>query len=513
VEILTPTIKAEKIADLISKNIEQYEKTETKIEEIGKVLEAGDGIVRIQGLPRAMIGEVLKFSKGVYGLVLNLDKNEIGAVILDNAAVIQEGDIARCTGRIIEVPVGEELIGRIVDPLGRPLDDKGPIKAKHFRPVEFKAPGVVDRQPIKEPLQTGIKAVDSIIPIGRGQRELIVSDRNIGKTAILADTIINQRGKNVYCIYVAIGQKTLTVTRISKKLEEMGAMDYSTIICASAREPASLQYIAAYAGCAMGEYFMYSGKHALVMFDDLSKHAVAYRQLSLLLRRPPGREAYPGDIFYLHSRLLERAAKLSDDKGGGSLTAIPVVEVKGGDISGYIPTNIISITDGQIYLESDLFNAGIRPAINPGISVSRVGADAQVKAMKKVARLLRLDLAKYRELETFAKFGTELDKDTKKQLARGERIVEVLKQDQFQPMPMEDQVLIIYVLTKGYLDDINVHSIQNFEKRYLHFMHKNYLGIVNQIKKTKDLSEELEEKIRKAILDFKISYSDKFSEK
>jgi F-type H+-transporting ATPase subunit alpha len=513
VKILTPTIKAEKIADLISKNIEQYEKTETKIEEIGKVTEAGDGIVRIQGLPRAMMGEILEFSKDVYGLVFNLDKNEIGAVILDNAALIQEGDIVKCTGRIIEVPVGEELIGRIVDPLGRPLDNKGPIKAKHFRPVEFRAPGIVDRQPVKEPLQTGIKAIDSIVPIGRGQRELIVSDRNIGKTAILADTIINQRGENVYCIYVAIGQKTLTVTRISKKLEEMGAMDYSTIICASAREPASLQYIAAYAGCAMGEYFMYSGKHALVMFDDLSKHAVAYRQLSLLLRRPPGREAYPGDIFYLHSRLLERAAKLSDDKGGGSLTAIPVVEVKGGDISGYIPTNIISITDGQIYLESDLFNAGIRPAINPGISVSRVGADAQVEAMKKVARLLRLDLAKYRELETFAKFGTELDKDTKKQLARGERIVEVLKQVQFQPMPVEDQVLIIYALTKGYLDDINVHNIQNFEKRYLHFMHENYPKIVNQIKKTKDLSEELEEKIRKAILDFKISYSDKFSEK
>jgi len=510
---LTPKIRTEKIADLISKSIEQYEKTETKIEEIGKVIEAGDGIVRIQGLPRAMMGEMLKFSRDVYGLVLNLDKNEIGAVILDNAALIQEGDIVKCTGRIIEVPVGEELIGRIVDPLGRPLDDKGPIKAKHFRPVEFRAPGIVDRQPVKEPLQTGIKAIDSMIPIGRGQRELIVSDRNIGKTAILADTIINQRGGDVYCIYVAIGQKTLTVKRVSKKLEEMGAMDYSTIICASAREPASLQYISAFTGCAMGEYFMYNGKHALVMYDDLSKHAVAYRQLSLLLRRPPGREAYPGDIFYLHSRLLERAAKLSDDKGGGSLTAIPIVEVQAGDISGYIPTNIISITDGQIYLEDELFNAGIRPAINPGISVSRVGGDAQVKAMKKVARLLRIDLAQYRELEIFAKFGTELGKDTKKQLARGERIVEILKQGQFQPIPMEDQVLIIYALTKGYLDDIKLHNIQNFEKEYIRFLHESYPKIVNQIKNTKDISEELEEEIMKAILDFKVSYSDKFSRK
>jgi F-type H+-transporting ATPase subunit alpha len=403
--------------------------------------------------------------------------------------------------------VGEELVGRVIDPLGNPLDSKGSIKSKEFRPVEFIAPGVVDRQPVKEPLQTGIKAIDSMIPIGRGQRELVIGDRSIGKSAILVDTTINQKGKDVYCIYVAIGQKTSTVARLVEKLEETGAMEYTIIISSTARTPASLQYIAPYAGCAIGEYFMKNGKHALVMYDDLSKHAVAYRQLSLLLKRPPGREAYPGDIFYLHSRLLERAAKLSDEKGGGSLTALPVIETKAGDISAYIPTNVISITDGQIYLVTDLFNAGVRPAINAGISVSRVGGNAQISAMKKVAGMLRLDLAQYRELETFAKFGTELDKETRKQLARGERTVEVLKQGQYEPMEVEDQVLIIFALTRGYLDDIEIKMLRSFEKEYLEYIHSTKPDIIDELIRTKDISEELENKIISAIGDFKGTFS------
>jgi F-type H+-transporting ATPase subunit alpha len=413
----------------------------------------------------------------------------------------------KCTGNILQIPAGEELIGRVIDPLGNPLDNKGPIKNKDFWPVEFTAPGVVDRQPVKEPLQTGIKAIDSMIPIGRGQRELVIGDRSLGKSAILTDTIINQKGKDVICIYVAIGQKTSTIARLVEKLQEHGAMDYTIIVSATARTPASLQYIAPYAGCAVGEYFMYGGKHALVVYDDLSKHAVAYRQISLLLRRPPGREAYPGDIFYLHSRLLERAAKLSDEKGGGSLTAIPVIETKAGDISAYIPTNVISITDGQIYLESDLFNAGVRPAVNPGVSVSRVGGNAQIAAMKKVAGMLRLDLAQYRELETFAKFGTELDKETRKQLSRGERTVEVLKQGQYAPMDVEDQVLILYALTRGYLDDIELNKLQRFEKEYLEFIHSTGTDILEELKKTKDISKELEAKIISITERFKNSFS------
>ncbi|MBE3086172.1 MAG: F0F1 ATP synthase subunit alpha [Bacteroidetes bacterium] len=499
-------IKSEKIADIISSEIGRY-KREVIIEEVGRVLDAGDGIARISGLSNAMLGEMLEFPDNVSGVVLNLDKSEIGAIILGDFIKIQEGDIVKCTGNILQVPVGEALLGRIIDPLGNPLDNKGPLKNEQFGPVEFNAPGVVERQPVKEPLQTGIKAIDSMIPIGRGQRELVIGDRSIGKTAILIDTIINQKGKDVYCIYVVVGQKTATIARLLEKLEEAGAMDYTIIVSATAKTPASLQYIAPYAGCAIGEYFMHNGKHALVIYDDLSKHAVAYRQISLLLRRPPGREAYPGDIFYLHSRLLERAAKLSEEKGGGSLTAIPVIETKAGDISSYIPTNVISITDGQIYLEMDMFNAGIRPAVNPGISVSRVGGNAQINAMKKVAGMLRLDLAQYRELETFAKFGTELDKETKKQLARGERTVEVLKQGQYCPMDVEDQVLILFALTNGYLDDIEVKKLQRFEKEYLEFIHSNCADIMEDLKKTKDIDEKLEQKIKNALERFKKSFN------
>jgi F-type H+-transporting ATPase subunit alpha len=499
-------IKSEKIAALISSEIEKY-KREVIVEEVGAVLESGDGIARISGLPRTMSGEMLEFPDKVFGVALNLDIREIGAIILGNFEKIQEGDPVKCTGNILQIPAGEELIGRVIDPLGNPLDNKGPIKNKDFWPVEFTAPGVVDRQPVKEPLQTGIKAIDSMIPIGRGQRELVIGDRSLGKSAILTDTIINQKGKDVICIYVAIGQKTSTIARLVEKLQEHGAMDYTVIVSATARTPASLQYIAPYAGCAVGEYFMYKGKHALVVYDDLSKHAVAYRQISLLLRRPPGREAYPGDIFYLHSRLLERAAKLSDEKGGGSLTAIPVIETKAGDISAYIPTNVISITDGQIYLESDLFNAGVRPAVNPGVSVSRVGGNAQIAAMKKVAGMLRLDLAQYRELETFAKFGTELDKETRKQLSRGERTVEILKQGQYAPMDVEDQVLILFALTRGYLDDIEIKKLQRFEKEYLEFIHSTGAGIPEELKKTKDISKELEEKIISITERFKKSFS------
>ena len=505
-KILALKIKSEKIADIISSEIGRY-KREVIIEEVGRVLDAGDGIARISGLSNAMSGEMLEFPDNVSGVVLNLDKSEIGAIILGDFVKIQEGDIVKCTGNILQVPVGEALVGRIIDPLGNPLDNKGPLKNEQFGPVEFNAPGVVERQPVKEPLQTGIKAIDSMIPIGRGQRELVIGDRSIGKTAILIDTILNQKGKDVYCVYVVIGQKTTTIARLVEKLEEAGAMDYTIIVSATAKTPASLQYIAPYAGCAIGEYFMHNGKHALVIYDDLSKHAVAYRQISLLLRRPPGREAYPGDIFYLHSRLLERAAKLSEEKGGGSLTAIPVIETKAGDISSYIPTNVISITDGQIYLEMDMFNAGIRPAVNPGISVSRVGGNAQINAMKKVAGMLRLDLAQYRELETFAKFGTELDKETKKQLARGERTVEVLKQGQYCPMDVEDQVLILFALTNGYLDDIEVKKLQRFEKEYLEFIHSNCADIMADLKKTKDIDEKLDQEIKNALERFKKSFN------
>ncbi len=495
-------INSNRIADLISTELKTY-KRQTRVEEVGRVIMAGDGIARITGLSKAMAGEMLQFPDNIYGVALNLDKDEIGAIILGEATKIQEGDLVKCTGRILEIPVGEELVGRIVDPLGRPMDNKGPIKGKQFGPIEFNAPNVISRQPVKEPLQTGIKAIDSMIPIGRGQRELVIGDRSTGKSAILIDTILNQKNTGVYCIYVVIGQKTSTIARFADKLEDEGAMDYTTIVSAPAQASASLQYIAPYAGCAIGEYFMYGGKHALIVYDDLSKHAVAYRQLSLLLRRPPGREAYPGDIFYLHARLLERGAKLSDKLGGGSLTAIPVIETRASDISAYIPTNVISITDGQIYLETDLFNAGVRPAINAGVSVSRVGGNAQIKAMKKVAGMLRLDLAQYRELETFAKFGTELDKETQKQLARGERTVEVLKQGQYVPMPVEDQILVLYTLTNGFMDDIEIRDISRFESQYLEFMRTSRPKIIEELKSKKDIDQGLSKTLDEAIGRFK----------
>ncbi|MFO7929577.1 MAG: F0F1 ATP synthase subunit alpha [Candidatus Humimicrobiaceae bacterium] len=499
-------IGADKIAGLISKNLEKY-KAESRVEEVGKVLEAGDGIIRIGGLGKAVAGEMLKLPGDIYCLALNLDEGDIGGIILGESRTIQEGDIVKRTGKVLRVPVGEELVGRIVDPLGRPLDEKGPIKAKHHRPIEFKAPEAVERQPVEEPLQTGIKAIDSMVPIGRGQRELIVSDRRIGKTAILIDTIMNQKGKDLYCILVIIGQKTSIAARIADKLEEAGSMDHTILVIASAKFPAALQYIAPYAGCAMGEHFMHEGKHALVMYDDLSKHAVSYRELSLLLRRPPGREAYPGDIFYIHSRLLERSAKLSDKLKGGSLTAIPIVEVKGGDISSYIPTNLISITDGQIYLDTDLFNAGIRPAINAGMSVSRVGGSAQTPAMKKVAGMLRLDLARYREIETFVKFGTGLDKETKKQVKRGERTVEVLKQEQYKPMPVEDQVIILFALTHGFLDDIPVSEVKKFENKFIPYMYKSHQEIVDRLHKGKKIDNQVEEGLKGALEEFKSDFT------
>ncbi|MCL5070001.1 MAG: F0F1 ATP synthase subunit alpha [Actinobacteria bacterium] len=502
---LSAAIRTDKITELISSEINKYKK-ETRIEEIGTVVEAGDGIARITGLSRAMSGEMLEFEGGIYGQALNLDKNEIGAIILGESTEIEEGTQVKCTDRILEVPVGEALLGRIIDPLGRPVDNKGQIKTDDFRPIEYKAPSVINRQPVKEPLQTGIKAIDSMIPIGKGQRELVIGDRTTGKTSILVDTIINQKGKDVFCIYVAIGQKTSNIARLAEKLEEVGAMEYTVIVNAPANAPASIQYLAPYTGCAVGEYFMYKGQHALVMYDDLSKHAVAYRQISLLLRRPPGREAYPGDIFYLHSRLLERSAKLSEELGGGSLTAIPVVEIQAGDLSTYIPTNVISITDGQIYLETDLFNAGVRPAINAGISVSRVGGNAQTKAMKKVAGMLRLGLAQYKELETFAKFGTELDKETRKQLARGEKTVEILKQNLYQPIPVEDQVLVIFALTRGYLDDIEIKTVKHFEHELISYMHNSKKEIMRELSRLNDITDELEKLISEAIENFRQNF-------
>jgi len=475
-------------------------------EQFGRVLDVGDGIARVAGLPNAMAGEMLEFPHEIYGLALNLEEDQIGVVVMSDVSELQENDVVKCTGRILSVPVGEELLGRVVDPLGRPLDERGSITTKSFRPIDFLAPSVVDRQPVKEPLQTGIKAIDSMIPIGRGQRELIIGDRRTGKSVICTDTILNQKNKGVFCIYVAIGQEASYVARVKRKLESMDALDYTIIVNASASFPATLQYIAPYAGCAMGEYFMYNGKHALVVYDDLSKHAIAYRQLSLLLRRPPGREAYPGDIFYLHSRLLERAAKLSDELGGGSLTALPIIETQQGDVSSYIPTNVISITDGQIYLESDLFYAGVRPAVNVGISVSRVGGNAQINAMKKVAGRLRLDLAQYRELEAFTQFGTELDKATQDQLSRGERIVEVLKQKSDEPMPVEDQVMILYAVIRGYLDDLDLNKIKEFEKEFINYMHLSHPDVSRSISETKDLLPEVEEQLIKAILNFKRLY-------
>ena len=486
-------LRPEEVASVIKRELEKF-KSKMKMESVGAVLQVGDGIARVYGLDDVMAGELVEFPGGIMGMVLNLEEESVGIVIFGSDENIKDGDTVKRTGKIVQVPVGKALIGRVVDALGNPIDDKGPVVTDKFRPVEGHSPNVIQRQPVKEPLQTGIKAIDSMIPIGRGQRELIIGDRQVGKTAIAIDTIINQKGKDVYCIYVAVGQKLSTIVSVAETLAKYGAMDYTVIVSAPAEAPAPLQYLAPYAGCAIGEEFMYNGKHALVIYDDLSKHAQAYRQLSLLLRRPPGREAYPGDIFYLHSRLLERAAKLSDDLGGGSLTALPFIETQAGDITSYIPTNVISITDGQIYLETDLFYAGVRPAINVGLSVSRVGGKAQTKAMKGVAGRLRIDLAQYRELVAFAQFGSELDKVTQAQLTRGERMTEILKQGQYEPLPLSKQVMIIYAGTKGYFDEMPLDWLKKFESDFYKFMGEKY---------PEELSDALTKKLDKAIMEFK----------
>jgi F-type H+-transporting ATPase subunit alpha len=491
-------IKAEEISEIIKRQLQGYE-AEVDLEEAGRVIEVGDGIARIYGLEKAMAGELLEFPGGVFGLVLNLDADNVGAVLLGADTQIKEGDPVTRTKRIAQVPVGEALVGRVVNALGQPVDGKGPIEAKESRPIERYAPGVVDRRSVKEPLQTGLKAIDAMIPIGRGQRELIIGDRGTGKTAIAVDTIINQKGQGVYCFYVAIGQKRSTVAQVVKVLEDTGAMAYTTVVVASASESAPLQYIAPYAGCAMGEYFRDTGRHALCIYDDLSKHATAYRQLSLLLRRPPGREAYPGDVFYLHSRLLERAAKLNDELKGGSLTALPIIETQLGDVSAYIPTNVISITDGQIFLESDLFYGGIRPAVNVGISVSRVGGSAQIKAMRQIAGKLRLDLAQYRELAAFAQFGSDLDRATQLQLARGQRMVELLKQGQYQPLVVERQIAIIFAGTQGLLDDMPVDQIRAFEEFLFGFLDRKHAQLLADIGSKKELTDELRSGLTGAI--------------
>ncbi|WP_338030908.1 F0F1 ATP synthase subunit alpha [Fervidibacillus halotolerans] len=494
------SIKAEEISALIKKQIENYQ-AEMDVSDVGTVIEIGDGIARVHGLDNVMSGELVEFSNGVMGLAQNLEQNNVGIIILGPFTGIHEGDEVRRTGRIMEVPVGEELIGRVVNPLGQPVDGLGPIKTSKTRPIESPAPGVMDRKSVHEPLQTGIKAIDALVPIGRGQRELIIGDRQTGKTSVAIDTILNQKDENMICIYVAIGQKESTVRTSVEVLRRHGALDYTIVVTASASQPAPLQYLAPYAGVTMGEEFMYNGKHVLVVYDDLSKQAVAYRELSLLLRRPPGREAYPGDVFYLHSRLLERAAKLSDAKGAGSLTALPFVETQAGDISAYIPTNVISITDGQIFLQSDLFFSGVRPAINPGLSVSRVGGAAQIKAMKKVAGTLRLDLASYRELEAFAQFGSDLDQATQAKLARGARTVEVLKQDLHKPIPVEKQVMILYALTRGFLDDIPVGDIRRFENEFYTWLDQTEPDVLKQIKTTGDLPSD--EEMAETINEFK----------
>ena len=491
-------IKAEEISDIIKRQLQGYE-AEIDLKEAGRVIEVGDGVARIYGLEKALAGELLEFPGGVFGLVLNLEADNVGAVLLGDDTKIKEGDPVARTKRIAQVPVGEALVGRVVDALGQPVDGKGPIESKEFRNIERYAPGVVDRRSVKEPLQTGIKSIDAMIPIGRGQRELIIGDRGTGKTAIGVDTIINQKGQGVFCFYVAIGQKRSTVAQVVKVLEDTGAMAYTTVVIASASESAPLQYIAPYAGCAMGEFFRDSGRHALCIYDDLSKHATAYRQLSLLLRRPPGREAYPGDVFYLHSRLLERAAKLNDELKGGSLTALPIIETQLGDVSAYIPTNVISITDGQIFLESDLFYGGIRPAVNVGISVSRVGGSAQIKAMRQIAGKLRLDLAQYRELAAFAQFGSDLDRATQLQLARGQRMVELLKQGQYSPQSVERQIAIIFAGTQGLLDDMPVDQIREFETFLFGFLDRKHAQVLGDIASKKELTDDLRAALAAAI--------------
>ncbi len=495
-------IRPEEISSIIKQRIEQY-RTDVAVTDVGTVIQVGDGIARIYGLDEAMAGELLEFTGGVYGMVLNLEEDNVGAVILGPYTQIKEGDTVKRTGRIVEVPVGDALIGRVVNAMGQPIDGKGPINSNKFRPVERVAPGVITRKSVHQPLQTGLKAIDAMVPIGRGQRELIIGDRQTGKTAVAVDTIINQKGGDVICIYVAVGQKASTVAKVVKSLEEHGAMDYTIVVAATASEPSPMLYIAPYSGCAIGEEFMEQGKHVLIIYDDLSKQAVAYRELSLLLRRPPGREAYPGDVFYLHSRLLERAAKLNDSLGGGSLTALPIIETQAGDVSAYIPTNVISITDGQIFLESDLFYAGIRPAINVGLSVSRVGGAAQTKAMKQVAGQLRLDLAQYRELAAFAQFGSDLDKATQARLLRGEKTVEMLKQGQYIPMNVAEQVMIIFCAVNGFLDDIETARIGKFEEEFLKYMRSNKPEIGNEITEKGAMSDDLIKRFEAAINDFK----------
>ncbi|MCH8871424.1 F0F1 ATP synthase subunit alpha [candidate division KSB1 bacterium] len=487
-------IRPDEITTIIKKQIESFEAT-VELEEVGQVVQVGDGIARVYGLEKVMAGELVEFRGGLLGMALNLEEDNVGCVLFGDDVHVKEGDSAKRTGRIMEIPVGDAMLGRVINPLGQPIDGKGPIKTDKVQLIEQKAEGVVQRQPVLEPLQTGIKAIDSMIPIGRGQRELIIGDRQTGKTAVVIDTIINQKNTDVFCIYVAIGQKASSVAKVVKILEDAGAMDFTIVIAASASEPAPMQYIAPFAGAALGEYFRDSGKHALVVYDDLSKHAWAYRQLSLLLRRPPGREAYPGDIFYLHSRLLERAAKLNDDLGGGSLTALPIIETQAGDVSAYIPTNVISITDGQIYLESDLFYAGVRPAINVGLSVSRVGGNAQTKAMKQVAGRLRLDLAQFRDLEAFAKFGSDLDKVTQLQITRGQRMVEILKQGQYTPLVVEKQIAIIFLGVNGFLDSIPADQVSRLETEYLQFMESNYSDVLKSIAEKKKLDDDLHKKM------------------
>ena len=496
------SIRPEEISSILKREIEQYE-AEVRVDEVGTVIQVNDGIARIYGLKNVMSGELIEFPGGVFGMAQNLEEDHVGCVILGEFEGIREGDEVKRTGRIVQVPVGEALIGRVVNALGQPIDGGGPIEATKFRPIESKATGVIYRQPVKEPLQTGLKALDALVPIGRGQRELIIGDRQTGKTAIAIDTIINQKGTDVICIYVAIGQKASTVANVVERLKSTGAMDYTIVVAATASEPAPMLYIAPYSGAAMGEEFMFNGKHVLIVYDDLSKQAAAYRELSLLLRRPPGREAYPGDVFYLHSRLLERAAKLSEEMGGGSMTALPIIETQAGDVSAYIPTNVISITDGQIFLEGDLFYSGVRPAINAGISVSRVGGSAQIRAMRQVAGRLRLDMAQYRELQAFTQFGSDLDKATAARLARGERMVEVLKQGQYQPMDVAEQVLIIYAGTNGYLDDIPVEDVLRFEKELHKATRSNHPDVLNDIKTKGKIDEDLDARIKQAIQEAK----------
>jgi F-type H+-transporting ATPase subunit alpha len=497
-------IKPEEISAVLKQEIENYQ-TGINVAEIGFVIQVGDGIAHIYGLTNVMSGELLAFNNGVMGMALNLEEDSIGCVILGPYQDIHEGDEVKRTGRIVEVPAGPELVGRVVNPLGQPLDGKGDIKPSAYRPMESSAPGVIDRRGVHQPLQTGLKAIDSLVPIGRGQRELIIGDRQTGKTALAVDTIINQKGQDVICIYVAVGQKASTVASVVQKLEQHGAMDYTIVVAAVASEPAPMLYIAPYCGAAMGEYFMYNGQHVLIIYDDLTKQAVAYRELSLLLKRPPGREAYPGDVFYLHSRLLERAAKLSDEKGGGSMTALPIIETQAGDISAYIPTNVISITDGQIFLESDLFFSGIRPAINVGLSVSRVGGAAQIKAMKQVAGSLKLDLAQYRELAAFSQFGSDLDKATKATLERGKRMTEILKQGQYQPMPVEEQVVSLFFATRGYADDIETKDVVETEAKLIRYFQIHHADIFAAIREQKILNDDLTAKLKKAIEEFKES--------